>query len=223
MCIPLKQRFVIKTTHNAKYKTKGLAATALAIGKVFVFTIKEPQERLGLFAVARSPSGSLVTKMFRFRHEVRYPGFPSQRKSVEKVADHLASYHAVRCVSTLRIISQPVGGIFSQVERSGFTIIENLSKRIRTIHTVALTVLCITKIIPIFVTQSAFGFHYDLNPSKRLWTIRHRCHAAHCVSTLQILKPSSLAASVSQAERSGFSHQKPVEKGFGQSLLPTVR
>ena len=92
--------------HNAKYKTGGLAAAASAIGKVFVFTIKEPQERSGLFAVARSPSGSLTTKMVRFRHEVDTSGFSSQRKPVKKVADHSASYHAIRCVSTLRIISQ---------------------------------------------------------------------------------------------------------------------
>ena len=70
--------------HNAKYKTGGLAAAASAIGKVFIFTIKEPQERSGLFAIARSPSGSLTTKMVRFRHEVIHPDFlhnenPSKR------------------------------------------------------------------------------------------------------------------------------------------------
>ena len=63
-----------RTMHNAKYKTGGLAAAASAIGKVFVFTIKEPQERLRLFAVARSPSGSLTTKIipiFVTRSDIR--------------------------------------------------------------------------------------------------------------------------------------------------------
>ena len=71
-----------------------------------IFTIKEPQERSGLFAVARSPNGSLITKTVQFSSRGQISGFSSQRKSVEKVADYSASYHAVRCVSTLRIISQ---------------------------------------------------------------------------------------------------------------------
>ncbi len=92
--------------HNAKYKTGGLAAAASAIGKVFIFTIKEPQERSGLFAVARSPNGSLATKMipiFVTRSDIRVFFTTKIRR---KSCRHLASYHAVRCVSTLRIISQ---------------------------------------------------------------------------------------------------------------------
>ena len=138
--------------HNAKYKTGGLAATALAIGKVFIFTIKEPQERLGLFAVARSPNGSITTKMVRFRHEVDTSGFSSQRKSVEKVADIWHPTTLSDAFPLCESSAKPVGGIFSQAERSGFTIIENLSKRIQAIHTVALTVLRITK-LHFFVTQ----------------------------------------------------------------------
>ena len=97
--------------HNAKYKTGGLAATALAIGKVFIFTIKEPQERSGLFAVARSPSGSLTTKMVRFRHEVRYPGFlhnenPSKRLRTVQHPTTLSDAFPL-CESS----AKPVGGI----------------------------------------------------------------------------------------------------------------
>ena len=97
--------------HNAKYKTEGLAAAASAIGKVFIFTIKEPQERSGLFAVARSPSGSLTTKMVRFRHEVRYPGFlhnenPSKRLQTIRHPTTLSGAFPL-CESS----AKPVGGI----------------------------------------------------------------------------------------------------------------
>ena len=60
------------------------------------------------------------------------------------------------------------------------------------------------------------------NPSKRLQTfgILPRCPLRFHSAKHQA-KP--VGGIFSQAERSGFSHQKPVEKGFGQSLLSTVR
>ena len=97
--------------HNAKYKTEGLAAVKSAIGKVFIFSIKEPQERSGLFAVARSPSGSLTTKMVIFSSRGQTSEFSSQRKPVKKVAD-------IRHPTTLSVAfppfeysAKPVGGI----------------------------------------------------------------------------------------------------------------
>ena len=120
--------------HNAKYKTGGLAAVASAIGKVFVFTIKEPQERSGLFAVARSPSGSLTTKIipiFVTRSDIRvflHNENPSKRlRSIRHPTTLSVAFPL--CASS----AKPVGGILFAGGAFRFFASKICRKRFRTI------------------------------------------------------------------------------------------
>ena len=176
---------------------------------------------MGLFAVARSPSGSITTKMVRFRHEVRYPVFlhnenPSKRLRTIWHPTTLSDAFPL-CESS----AKPVGGILFASGAFRFyyhrkPVKKDSDDSYRRPHG------SLHNEITLFVTQSLSGFHYRLNPSKRLQTfgILPRCPMRFHSANHQ---PNPLAAFFSQAERSGFSHQKSVEKGFGQSLLPTVR